>query len=343
MMKQVADGALQSHCWMSAELTLCEVDVVNQRFKVKMWLNLFWECAEHTEVDEGDDLEDRYYNLPLNKDGNSMFKNGAAEVHVSQFSRCGPKHIKWTLQLTADLSEVLELQRFPFDRQFLTCRLNIRSHWRLLEEPFDAVPDKYAFRTLLNSKLDASVAGWKHYAPLVLLNPGSAVGSCSLVIRVERLSVHYLCNIYLPIFVIVSAASLSFYVETLADRTSVVLTLLLTLVAFKFVLSAELPVVNYLTAMDAYILSGYCLLALAMIENLLASELMRRSEEAKADNLDYIAVIVYVSFWLTLHGVLVLGSYLGWFHASWKRVQKAQSDQKLHQVFLSCHQSEIIK
>ncbi len=53
----------------------------------------------------------------------------------------------------------------------------------------------------------------------------------------------------------------------IADRLSVTVTLMLAAVAFQFIVSTMLPKVSYLTVMDYYMLSGFVMLILMVLEN----------------------------------------------------------------------------
>ncbi len=59
--------------------------------------------------------------------------------------------------------------------------------------------------------------------------------------------------------------------NSLADRMSVNLTLLLTAVAFKFVVSQSLPHISYLTLLDKYVLTSFVMLFFVVVENVAAS------------------------------------------------------------------------
>jgi hypothetical protein len=62
-------------------------------------------------------------------------------------------------------------------------------------------------------------------------------------------------------------------VEDLADRASVTLGLLLTVVAQKFAIADMLPKVGYLTMMDKYILNCLMLLVTVALENFILCEI----------------------------------------------------------------------
>ena len=59
----------------------------------------------------------------------------------------------------------------------------------------------------------------------------------------------------------------------LADRASIVLTMMLTAMTFKYVLSSALPSVPYLTTMDRFMISSFCVFAVQIILHWLVAEL----------------------------------------------------------------------
>ena len=82
-------------------------------------------------------------------------------------------------------------------------------------------------------------------------------------------SVFFLTNIVVIMFVLVLAAFSVVGVpyEDLSDRMSTTMTLMLTIVAFKFVISGYIPPTPYLTLLDKYILTAYILISTVMFEN----------------------------------------------------------------------------
>jgi len=94
-----------------------------------------------------------------------------------------------------------------------------------------------------------------------------------IVAHVHRQAGYYLWNVLLPLFVFTSILFCSFVVppEDFADRTSVTLTMLLTKVAFKFIIADKLPKISYLTLIDKYILFCYGTAVVVIVENVLAA------------------------------------------------------------------------
>eukprot|EP00808_Paulinella_micropora_P026646 g70942.t1 len=63
----------------------------------------------------------------------------------------------------------------------------------------------------------------------------------------QRESSYYLTNIMLPLYIIVLFGGGAFLVEGLESRFNITITVLLTIVAFKFAVVGNLPPTTYLT------------------------------------------------------------------------------------------------
>ena len=94
----------------------------------------------------------------------------------------------------------------------------------------------------------------------------------------QRWSAYFMWNIALPNFLLSVLVFTSFAIaqESLADRLSVTLTLVLTSVAFKYMVAQELPKISYLTLLDKYILLSFTFLALVGGQNTLAAIVEQR-------------------------------------------------------------------
>lgn len=71
--------------------------------------------------------------------------------------------ITMTIRYKGEFSEAFELERFPYDRQYLTTRLCIRTRdYHILSIAPDFVPDKHGFRTLGKNLLIACITQIKN-------------------------------------------------------------------------------------------------------------------------------------------------------------------------------------
>lgn len=79
-------------------------------------------------------------------------------------------------------------------------------------------------------------------------------------------------NVAIPLYIFVSISLTSFIFDTqeLADRLTINLTVLLTTVAYKYIIAEKLPDINYLTVLDVYLLACLFVEYLLIIYNVLA-------------------------------------------------------------------------
>jgi len=145
----------------------------------------------------------------------------------------------------------------------------------------------------------------------IVSDPGDSMsGAQYSVLRAEmsikRLGSYYFWNIVLPMFALVTLSFTSFQVtsDQASNRLSISLTLLLTAVAFKYVVSEKLPNVNYLTLMDKYVL--VCELFLVAVVLLDAYDGSFFGHLSNAGNFDSVAPWVLFSLWMAFHAAMVI-------------------------------------
>ena len=86
-------------------------------------------------------------------------------------------------------------------------------------------------------------------------------------IRVRRYPWNWLFTIVFPLFVLQGSFVTSYAIDTgLADRAGVTITLLLAIIAFRNVVTENLPRISYATLIDLYVLSSFVLAALIIID-----------------------------------------------------------------------------
>jgi len=125
--------APKTDLWTSMNLRLESIDAIAQEFTVSGWLNFLWIDPDLEKRPEyvkdpkgwGFTLEDggRKKIQPVNM--NSIFENSTAcEVDQHQFFYNSKTFVVTEIiHFKATLQELLELENFPFDRQYLTMRL----------------------------------------------------------------------------------------------------------------------------------------------------------------------------------------------------------------------------
>jgi hypothetical protein len=160
------------------------------------------------------------------------------------------------------------------------------------------------------------------------------MGTELLLVKVwaERNPSYYAVNVIGVMFLIVQSNSLVYTVPVhdTADRSSIAFTLLLTAVAYKFVVAADLPKIGYLTLLDKYIVLSFGVLALGIVEIFVVSDSITPDEDT-AQELDAWFYAVITGAWLLLHIVLACGGYCSLWCADWERVDRMFTENREQQ------------
>ena len=157
-----------------------------------------------------------------------------------------------------EVSSQMPLSRFPFDRQQLRVGLTCRN-FRLQPWHLQMAPELDQWFTDENSK-SCHIACECRSFHLVKVKPldhfqNAHASYTRMLFLLERVPAYYLWNYVFTAYLLVLPATLVACVEPAAvtDRASILLTLLLALVAQKFVSAQNLPVLDYHTLLDVYL------------------------------------------------------------------------------------------
>lgn len=169
-------------------------------------------------------------------------------------------------------------------------------------------------------------------------------GEFEVSIRAERDPKFYFFNFYLVIYLIVLTNICLVSIDPIdaGDRNAVSLTLLLTLVAFKFVLNEGTPKVGYLTLMDKYVVTSFLFILIATFENIFVSPLVMcafsEGSDCDEDSLqeltedarekDILFQLIFAFIWSSVNVLVALGCFIpSLVRMSWKKVENDQIGQ----------------
>ena len=183
--------------------------------------------------------------------------------------------LRWSATITFQTR--FNLKEFPLDRQPLI--MELRSNQQIADESKDSFcvrlkentnPEYRSFCNTANFALDSSYA----LDEIVSFEsdetgPHESAQQAQysvlrMTLEIERQPHYWVNNVFFPMFVIVSSGFASFFVPRteLADRSSITVTLLLALVAFKLVIADKLPHLSYSTHIDRYVVLCFVMLAM---------------------------------------------------------------------------------
>ena len=217
------------------------------------------------------------------------------------------------------------LHRFPLDRHFVEIR--ITTTWPVQVMRY-APYDNYA-----NTLETFSMAAWRLPKTDALdvtidplpANPGRyAFSRANLRCKVERAHMYFFWNAFVPFFLICILVVITFLFDAddLAGRLAVSLTLLLTTVAFKFVVATSLPQMEYLTLIDKYFLAGIIFIFIVSIENAVVKALSLYAPEY-AEPVDRICLYVCGGTWAVVNLIIFIlaGFNPPWLFQPWSKVK----------------------
>ncbi|PIK52444.1 putative gamma-aminobutyric acid receptor subunit gamma-2 isoform X2 [Apostichopus japonicus] len=291
------EGGKKVYCRVRCNvITVGEIDTVKQEFEAEIYLSLRWK-EEHFKGKTREDIDWNecwdprvYFFNAVNIDKLECKHN---IVPNDDDSVDGIPDAQLSIRMKATFKTAMQLHSFPYDHQKLTIKL--MSDW-----PLDVVEFVKDMSIKDSIRIDTFTGHheWtlhKHVLAHAVEEDRAKTGShrqypiYHISTHVQRQSMYYLWNIALVIFLILGLSFTSFSVEASApaDRLSVTVTLLLTAVAFKFVVSSNLPTISYLTLLDKYVLWSLVFQCLMVVQNAVAVVFYKHD---MSDIFDYICM-----------------------------------------------------
>lgn len=259
-----------------------DIDPINETFRCILRLYLVWEVdfhnlgleciadkaldnghfysMSHHEIEKFSDI----FDIPEVDIFNVISKEHTdpADIRVYGGNK-GCTAVMWNRSFNVVVRQRYNLKYFPFDYQTLNLefRLNNAKTWDKFELVFNCVQF---------SKTALQMAEWECHSPSVHSGlPKHKVANVHLTIA--RFASYYLQNVVAVMFCLsmLSLVSFAMDVSDLGSRVSTCLTLLLTKVAFKFILAGSLPKVPYNTLIDYFVIGSMLFSSLTTVFSIL--------------------------------------------------------------------------
>jgi hypothetical protein len=215
-------------------------------------------------------------------------------------------------RLLGSFSQALDLRRFPFDRASFRVHLVLPGH-RPGEIQF--VPDEAAVAagmpmavgladavTLPDWRITAVTAQTQPY----VAGPAVALAGYAIEFTADRRVQHYLLTVMFPLVLIVLMSWAVFWIDPsqVAPQISVSITSMLTLIAYRFAIGADVPSLPYLTLLDTFILASSLLVLLSLVEVLITTTLALRDRIEAGRALDRHARWLFPSVFVIVSGII---------------------------------------
>src|SRR6266436_316574 len=188
-------------------------------------------------------------------------------------------------------TQPLRLQSFPFDRQTFRIQL-VAVRYQSNEVMF--VPDQVWIQDGLKGAggispsvtlPDWTIEKWELKPLVYALAPRHQYSSYAFEFTASRNVEHYILKVILPLVLIVIMSWAVFWIDPInaSSQVSIAMTSMLTLIAYRFAIDSQLPVLPYMTRLDVFILTSTLLVFFSLIEVLITTilETSRRTGRAK--------------------------------------------------------------
>jgi hypothetical protein len=246
----------------------------------------------------------------------------------------GAYDLNFTFVGKGTFSTQMELLEFPFDCQDLnitiTCNLaNIVHFVENREHGSIFMYRDFQLHSIFDVAFQEFVVPTSEVSDQAESSSGLQYPRISFMLRLSRKPEYYIYNVCLPIAFLSGLSLTSFGIESdgshlqTSDRLSVTLTLLLTIVAYKFVIANSLPQVSYQTVIDHYVWCALMFMIVVILENIIYPIVLFKYDERHtlADKESYILVV--------LAGVFVAGN-VAWFLKVFRLVhEKSRQSQEI--------------
>ncbi|XP_028408118.1 uncharacterized protein LOC114530711 [Dendronephthya gigantea] len=265
--------------------TVGDIDNVNQQFYAYFVLTLTWKEPRLKGMKREDVVWSEQWDPRINFK-NQLTVDRLEKHHELRYEPGDDIPTVYMYVYAAGIfKEILELSDFPFDYQSLS--VQIESDWPdniMSFEKNNEIKDSVILQTF------AGCHEWS-LCPHVVAgrvdpkknNSGShrTYPNYEITCHVKRKPNFYMWNVALIMGLIMSLTFCSFSVDVDSpeDRLSVTLTLLLTSVAFKFVVSQSLPNVSYLTCLDQYVISCMIIQCIIAVLNAIGGKIPEENQE----------------------------------------------------------------
>ena len=186
-------------------------------------------------------------------------------------------------------SAEMDLREFPLDRQQFYVQI-VSASGEGENIDFAASPDD----DVSGQQLRLSISDWYigtariEQAPLRLNAAGAELAGIALVMNGERRMSYYIVQVILPLMMIVTMAWTVFWIDpsVVPIRMSVVVTTMLTVIAYRFALSSLVPRLPYLTRLDWFMLGSTSLILATLLTMAASAHLRARGHDELVAKID---------------------------------------------------------
>ena len=272
-------------------LDIDKIDAANQSFTANIFVRLRWK--DERLAHEGSTLT-----VPLDETWNPRLiianKGGLVLKSLPEVVRIRPDGtVMYRQRYNGPLSQPLKLYDFPFDEhkfsiQFIATGYSDKDIEFIADTPIEAdLPiggDIYHEISLSDWEIIDFKAVSKPYEPI----KGIKAAGFVFEFNAQRNILYYIWQVMVPLVFIVGMAWGAFYIDpaNAGAQIGIATSSMLTLIAYRFMLSQFVPKLPYMTRLDYFMLGSTVLVFLTLIEVIVTTNLELRNKKSLALKMD---------------------------------------------------------
>ena len=226
---------------------------------------------------------------------------GTREIISSDLVISPDGFLRYEERFNAKVQQDFDLEDFPFDEHSINLSIGTFSY--LSNEvnftQLTGSDDNFTWQTNEWTVIDQGKAVIGHIA----------YPDITYTMSIQRLYGYYVSKFILPLLLIVTISWAVFWMDledvNIADRLGISFTSMLTVVAFDFVSSDNLPKLSYPTTLDIILAASYVFLALTVLIIVYDSILVKKDRLNLARKIDRVCRYLFpISYYLVIIGVI---------------------------------------
>jgi len=183
-------------------------------------------------------------------------------------------------------SQPLELSDFPFDQQVFEIQLIATGYTsekvELVVDPRSQIAERFSLP-------DWNIVDWKVESRSIQVIPGEAkTAAVTFSFEATRRIGYFIGKVIVPLILIVAMSWVVFWIDPkeAGSQIGVAVTAMLTLIAYRFAMGSNLPLVDYMTRLDLFILGSSLLIFASLVEVIITSSFAKSDRLFEARKID---------------------------------------------------------
>ncbi len=205
-------------------------------------------------------------------------------------------------RIFGDFTQEFNFEDFPFDTQTFDIKIigigNTANDIELVPDP--EVPSGVSDKL---SMPDWKILNWKFdNTSYAIMNGAPDLPALTFTFFAKRESGFYMLVFVIPLVLIIMMSWMAFWLhpKLSSSQISIATTSMLTLIAYRFVVSGSLPKISYLTRMDIFVLGSSIFIFITLLLAVITTSLSSRGKEVLANKIDILCRWIFPLIYLTV-------------------------------------------